>query len=69
MPQRDDIMASFGPILLESVALVVLDQINLIRQELSLPQRTKQQLLDEISNHLSTLPQYDWMLEQDRDFL
>lgn len=58
-------MQKFGPILLEALALVVLDEINILRQQLGLQTRTKQQLIDQISNHISTLPPYDWMLDQE----
>lgn len=61
MPQRDDLMQRFGPILLEAFALMVLDEINILRQQLGLQPRTTQHLLDQINNHATTLPLYDWM--------
>ena len=54
-------MIQFGPILLEAFALLILDEINILRQALGLPPRTAQHLLDTISNHASTLPPYTWM--------
>ena len=63
MATRDEIMQRFGPILIESLAIVVLDEINVIRSELGLPPRTKQQLLDQMNNHVNSLPLYDWMSE------
>lgn len=58
---RDELMRKFGPILLEAFAIMVLDETNRIRQYVGMPKITKQQVLDEISNHLSTLTLYDWM--------
>lgn len=60
MSQRDDLMQQFGPLLIEALALTVLDDINLLRGELGLSPRTPQHLLDQLNNHLSTLPDYDW---------
>ena len=64
MSQRDEIMSRFGPLLLEAFALMVLDEINILRQQLGLQPRTPQQLLNQIGNHSTTLPKYDWMLDQ-----
>lgn len=61
MAQRDELFAKFGPILLEAFAIMILDEINRIRQHVGMPQLTKQQVLDEINNHTSTLEPYDWM--------
>jgi len=63
MSSRDEIMRKFGPILVESLAIVVLEEINVIRLHLGLPPRTKQQLLDQMNNHVNSLPLYDWMKE------
>jgi len=54
-------MKQFGPILLEAFSLMVLDEINILRIEAGLSPRTSQQLLNTISNHVTTLPDYDWM--------
>lgn len=54
-------MRLFGPILLEAFALLILDEVNILRQKLGLPLRTQEQLLTQINNHASTLPFYDWM--------
>lgn len=63
MSTRDETMRKFGPILLEAFAIMVLDEINILRSQVGLPPRTKQQILDQINNHVSTLPLYDWMNE------
>lgn len=54
-------MHMFGPILTEALALMILDEINIIRQHIGLPERTTTQLLTTISNHATTLPLYNWM--------
>ena len=61
MGQRDDLFHQFGPILFEAFMLMTLDAINALRVKAGLPAYTKQQVMNEISNHLSTLELYDWM--------
>lgn len=63
MALRDDTMRMFGPILLEALVSMVLDEVNITRQQLGLPPRTKQELLQTINNHTTTLQPYDWMDE------
>lgn len=61
MAGRNETYRKFGPILLEAVCLVIHDQINLLRQEQGMPNITEQDILDNLNNHLSSLPPYDWM--------
>jgi len=61
MSQRDQLFQKFGPILLEAFMLMTLDAINVLRVKAGLTPYTKQKVLDEINNHLSTLEPYDWM--------
>lgn len=61
MSQRDDLFHKFGPILLEAFMLMTLDAINVLRVKAGLTPYTKQQVMNEINNHLSTLEMYDWM--------
>lgn len=63
MAKRDELFKKFGPILLEAFAIMILEEVNRIRQHVGMPQITKQQVLDEINNHLSELEPYDWMQE------
>lgn len=58
---RNDTYKKFGPLLLEALTLILLDQINLIRSNLSMPPITKQDLIDSLNNHLNELQPYDWM--------
>lgn len=64
MAQRNDTYKHFGPILLESLSLVLLEQINVLRHEQGMPEITEQNLIDSLNNHLSTLEPYDWMQEE-----
>ena len=60
---REELYRMFGPKLVEAVALVIKDEINLLRAEHSLPERTNQQIIDAIETKLGTLSDYDWMSE------
>lgn len=61
MPGREELFRQFGPILLEAFMIMVLEETNRLRKKLNMPELTKQDVLDEINNHLSELPEYDWM--------
>ena len=61
MSERDELFRKFGPILLEGCLMIIFEEINALRFHLGLPLRTKQQFLDQINNHTSTLEPYDWM--------
>lgn len=64
MADRNSTYEKFGPILLESVCLVILDQINLLRKEQGMKEITERDILDNLNNHLSDLQPYDWMKEE-----
>ncbi|GAI13047.1 unnamed protein product [marine sediment metagenome] len=64
---RNETYRKFGPILLESVCLVILDQINTLRKEQGMPEITEQDIIDNLNNHLNELQPYDWMLEEMKD--
>ena len=61
MATREDLYAQFGPLLIEAIVLIIKDEINILRVEVGLPERTNKQILTIISNRLSSLPFYDWM--------
>ena len=63
MPLRDDVLRKFGPKLLEAFALMILDELNILRTINGLPERTPTQLLTKISNHVTEVPDYNWMQE------
>jgi len=58
---RDELYRQFGPLLTEAITLLLLEHINLLRQEQGMPEITEQHLLDTLSNHITALPDYDWM--------
>jgi len=58
---RDELYERFGPLLIEAIVLIIKDEINLLRQQHDLSERTNQQIIDTISNKLSILSEYDWM--------
>lgn len=64
MANRDELFRKFGPILLEAQTLVLLEQINLLRQNQGMPEITEQDLIDSLNNHLGELEPYDWMSEE-----
>lgn len=61
MPDRNDTYQKFGPILLEAVCLVLLDQVNRLRKEQGMPKITERDIIDNLNNHLNKLQPYDWM--------
>ncbi len=58
---RNDVYRMFGPKLLEAIVLVIKDEINVLRLELSLPERTNQQFLTALDAKINSLSNYDWM--------
>lgn len=61
MDARSENAQHFGPKLTEALTLITLSEINEVRTALGLPPRTLAQLQDQLTNHYSTLPDYDWM--------
>lgn len=63
MSDRDELFQKFGPLLLEAFMTLIFEESNRIRRHVGMPEITKQDVLDEINNHLSELDPYDWMQE------
>lgn len=63
MLNRNNTYQQFGPILLESLCLILLNQINALRRNQGMPEITEQDIINELNNHLSELEPYDWMSE------
>jgi len=63
MAKRDEVMSTFGPKLIEALALMLLDEINILRSKAGLSPRTLNQVFDQITNHHGDLPNYEWMNE------
>lgn len=64
MSKRDEVFQMFGPKLLEGFLGLIFAENNLLRTHAGLPPRTKLQVYDEIMNHTTTLPDYEWMAEE-----
>ena len=60
---REELYEHFGPKLIEAVVLVVKDEINLLRTQHGLSDRTNEQIIGAIGNKLNGIANYDWMEE------
>jgi len=65
MDKRSQLFQMFGPKLIEAFLELILAELNELRTRRGLPPRTKQQLYDQIIDHVTHLPDYDWMTEQE----
>lgn len=63
MATRDETFQKFGPILLESACLVIVELQNELRKNQGMPEITERDVLDKLNNHLGELQPYDWMQE------
>ena len=61
---RDVIYRHFGPMLLEAVVDIIMDEINILRAEAGLNARNKSQLINALENKLTGLSKYNWMDNQ-----
>lgn len=64
MAKRDELFRQFGPLLIEAIVDFMLDNVNALRKEQGMPEISKDEYLDQLSNHLSELEPYDWMREE-----
>ena len=64
MGARDQLYRAFGPKLIEALARVIVDEINILRNQHGLTSRTKEQVVNAITNKYQEIPDYDW---QDED--
>jgi len=61
MVTREDLYRRFGPLIVEALVLITKDEINILRQEAGLSERTNQQIMNALENKLNSLTKYDWM--------
>ena len=61
MTTRDEIYKHFGPLLVEAIVLITMEEINILRVKAELSKRTHSQLMNTLKNKLSQLDEYDWM--------
>lgn len=64
MDKRSEVFQYFGPKLLEAFLELIFSENNELRTAAGLPPRTKLQIYDQITNHVTTLPNYDWMNQE-----
>lgn len=58
---RDELYQKFGPLLIEAVALVFLEEINELRLKVKLPVKTQEQFIQALDSKSLQLSEYDWM--------
>lgn len=57
---REELYRQFGPKLIEALARVVMDEVNILRQEHGKPDRTLAQMASAIESKLAAIPDYTW---------
>jgi hypothetical protein len=63
MATRDELYRKFGPKLIEALVLVIKDEINILRTQHSLTERSNQQIMDAVDSKLATLAKYNWLID------
>jgi len=58
---REEIYIKFGPLLVEAIVLVIKDEINILRTQAGLSERTNEQIINAVSEKINTLEKYEWM--------
>lgn len=61
MAQRDNLMKKFGPILIEAIIRVTIEDLNRIRAHVGMQPITEELFFEQINNDLEHLEPYDWM--------
>lgn len=63
MTVRDNVYELFGPKLLEAIALVLLEEINVLRAANNQPAIQEASFLGRLHNQMDHLEEYDWNQE------
>lgn len=63
MATRHLLFKRFGPQLIEAIVTLLFREINLLRQQAGLQQRTVQQALDALESEMNNTSKYDWQKE------
>lgn len=61
MANRDELFKKFGPILLEAIVRVTVEDLNRIRAHVGMQTITEEMFMDQINNDLGHLEPYSWM--------
>jgi hypothetical protein len=64
MANRETLYDQFGPKMFEAMLQVILDENNILRVALGLPERTMAQASDKLESKLDNIPDYDFLKEQ-----
>lgn len=62
--KRAETYQKFGPKLMDAVVQVMTSEINEVRTNAGLKEKTNEEIMDEINTILATMEDYDWMEEQ-----
>jgi len=60
---REELYQRFGPKLIEAIVLIIKDEVNILRANASLAERTDQQIIDAIETKLTAIEDYPWLIE------
>lgn len=61
MANRNKLFRKFGPILLEAIVRITVEDLNRIRAHVGMQHITEEMFMDQINNDLGHLELYDWM--------
>ena len=61
MATAAELYEAFGPKLIDALARVVKDEINVLRDKHGLDDRTNEQVVNAIAAKLAAIPDYPWM--------
>lgn len=64
MSDREVVFRKFGPLNDEVICMVLMEEINILRQEQGMPPLTMQIIMDRMANHQTDIEPYDWMAEE-----
>jgi len=64
MTQREELYQKFGPMLLEAIATLCLEEFNRLRRLHNMPEITLQEFADALNNRLSKIEPYSWMSQE-----
>ncbi|MBW1996366.1 MAG: hypothetical protein JRJ29_00235 [Deltaproteobacteria bacterium] len=65
MAIREEVYERWGPMLLEAIVRLLVNEINILRQKVGLPPRTMAQVLAAVLNEYNSLEEFDFVKEFD----
>ena len=64
MAGREEVFRKFGPLNDEVMCMVMMEEINILRNIQGEPPLTMQYIMDRMANHQTEIEPYDWMQHQ-----